>query len=308
MIIEIPETLYKDKTVHFPENFKNIYLDYLKIYNVYDLAIKNTEQNVIGGDSDNEALTHFALRFQTSGSRNEYFCLDPDGKFQKERNQVLISLGTGNIGVLDVACGTGGSTLAMLTTLSELRKNIPFLPLNLNILAIDYSKKALEIYQKVISEASNLLLESGIKINIETQIWNATDPSDTTNKMDYFLMNKDKDEYFVMINNFSGAINEERKLYSEKEQELKNRILDSIKSCIIYRISQVKATLLWIEPSSNESKRINKFLNLFWDILVNIFPKLQSSNEIGFNFKWFNFITNKTVERGSITLNQFHRD
>lgn len=299
MIKNLPSNLYIEGVVHFSQIFKNIYELELKEQKVYEKAFDfKQDKNLIGGISKEATLEHFAQRFQTSGSRNEYFFLDPDGKFQIERDQVLISLASGSISILDIACGTGGSTLAMLTTLHELRfqKIIPNLPLNLRILGIDHSNPALEIYKKIMDEVSMTFKESGIDLVVETKLWDATNPVNTTMIMDYFLSDLSiKDEYIGMINNFSGAIS--------KNDQIKVTIEDILK-----RLTGKKFTFLWIESNTNDSRKVlNYFFGLI-DKLKNFLNLVNNKSlEQKSNINWYNFIMKKVVS-GQISLASFKRE
>ena len=298
MIKSIPNNLYINGVIHFSLIFQEIYEANLRNQNVYnDALVFKQDKNLIGGNSREATLDHFAQRFQTSGSRNEYFCLDPDRKFQTERDQVLTSLGNGNIGILDIACGTGGSTLAMLTTLYELRiQNIvPKEPLNVSLLGIDYSHLALKIYKTVLDEASILFKESGIELTIETREWDAMNPVNTTIIMDHFLSDiRARDEYIAMINNFSGAIS--------ANNQIKNTIED-----ILTRLTGKNFTFLWIEPGTNDAKIVLGFFKKMIEKLKNFLNfQREDKSEKKSDMLWYNFIMQKEV-KGQISLASFKR-
>lgn len=293
----IPSELYKDDSIFLPEEIVEIYKNYLIKIGKYEEAKHRVKDDfgVIGGISREETIKHFTQQYANSVARIEFLILDPKNKLDLIPCDLTITLSGGNISLLDIPCGTGASTIALLATLAKLRSKsvISKLPLNVNIIAGDYSKTALEIYNEQVLKIEPFLLENGIHINFITKEWNAENEEETGNLItQWFSRSESTEEYLVLISAFSGAGKNKKKLFEDSFKHIEVRLIDKW------------STILWIEPWWNPSKS-------FFDSIVQVIKKpwfkSNKKSSIDTRFSWFHPIRNIKIDRGSISVIQHRR-
>ncbi len=300
MIKNIPDTLYKKKVIYLPPQIIKTYKKKLIKYKIYSYAEKyDPKEKSLGGKDKKSTLQHFARRFQNSGSRTEYLILNPDKVFNSTQKDLLSTFGYGEVSILDIPCGTGGGIFTLLSTIAELKKNnvIDTLPLNLNILAADFSKDALKVYDDFLKNIIPFFIKYGINVLYKTKYWDATDVLSTTKLMDQYLK-LNCNEYYILVNNFSSAV-----IGNSGNSE----ILDNFIKCILPRMNNKKFTFLWIEPILKKSKKlfkrliekINKFLKYFFK-----YDKIEINEA---EYSWYDAIQKHIVKKGSIRLNKYSR-
>ncbi|MBP8016524.1 hypothetical protein KAZ01_00810 [Candidatus Gracilibacteria bacterium] len=300
MKIDIPKSLYKNNIVYFPDIIKQIYIDLLNEYNLYEKALIFKQGNdLIGGITKEATLDHFSQRFLTSGSRTGYLTINPHDNFKEIQKNIFESLLYGNVNILDIPCGTGGSTFNLFCTIGEIiEKNyFPSFPITINIYAADFSETALEIYDKFITRIKPHLKSIGIKINHYLINWDAFCSIQTNELIDKFLIDK-FDECIIMINNFSGAL----KIVNN------NKFNEILENCILSRLAKYRFLFIWIEPNYDDSDSIfSKFFKRCSIIIKQLFNIIENK-KISSKYSWFNFIHNKIIDRGSINLITYKRN
>ncbi len=138
--------LWKDNCLHLPSEFWNLYRQELARRNLLNEAIAgSTDGGIYGGATQAETEKHFTHRFPNSGGRVEVAILDPKKDLANISVELQATFSGGRIKLLDVPCGAGAGTLALLSTLHVLRQNkaLPTLPLDVEIIAADISTHAL---------------------------------------------------------------------------------------------------------------------------------------------------------------------
>lgn len=297
--------LHNEQAVKLCTELETKYIEHLHEYNAYELAKTfDGKSHPIGGSSTTEAIEHFAYRFVNSSTRVIHITLDPDKKFSNIQIDIFSTFSKGNISILDLACGTGGHILSLLTTLVELRlkKLLPTLPLNIHILAADISPTALEIYQSLLHDLEPYLLHAGIRIIYHTYEWDACFVIQTSVLMDEFfnLTNTTLvNEYYVITSAFSGFA-------STKDNF--TRIESSLRH-ITERLGSRNSTFLWIEPDGKDAKKflgsLNRIFENIKDFFVQIFEERES---ISHTYYWWEPIKQEVIKRGNVSIKLYKRN
>ena len=186
------DALWRNEKAYLPELLSNQYIDKLKEINMLEHAKshvrKEDKEGAVGGESLEETHQHFAERFSNSCIRLQYVLIDPLLKFGTVPDNFYSTFVQGNVALLDSPCGTGAGALSLLFTLRELRcsGDLPRLPLNVSILASDYSNSALNMYEEMLNKAIPQFNEVGIYVNVKLKQWNAFEAKSTQFLMDEF--------------------------------------------------------------------------------------------------------------------------
>lgn len=305
---DLPEELWlhNEQAVKLCTELETKYIEHLHEYNAYELAkTSDGRSNPIGGSGATEAIEHFAYRFVNSSTRVIHITLDPDKKFSNIQIDIFSTFSKGNISILDLACGTGGHILSLLTTLVELRlkKLLPTLPLNIHILAADISPKALEIYQSLLHNLEPYLLNAGIRVTYHTYEWDACNSMQTSQLMDDFFSKTSKisiNEYYVMTSAFSGFAGSDVN-FSQIERSLQH---------ITERLGSKYSTFLWIEPNSTKANFFLRSLGKIFEDIQDFFVQLFIENNATSSntYCWWEPIKKEVIRRGNVTVKLYKRN
>lgn len=296
----IPQELWIDNKLIFPENLTEAYKTQLKSLNMLEKAIegKPDKKKPHGGVSDEETIEHFAYRFPTSGGRIEFLTISPERDTIEISNAILSTFSQGNVSVLDIPGGTGATICSLLTTLALLREKeiIPMLPLTIKIMCGDISVKAMDIYNEIIMGISPYLEKHGIMVVYSSMVWDATRNDQTAELVDnWFELSNSSSEYVIFVSNFTGALSN-------------NAMFESFApslSQITARLYNKKYTLVWIEPKKRSTDSF--FKKLFKHALIAL-PWLNRNddNVTGLHYKMVNPL-NKTEYPSGVIVKQFNR-
>jgi hypothetical protein len=280
-------TLWDGDKAHLPLKLTSLYIDELHAINMFeharDFDRKKTRNGAVGGISQEETYEHFAECFANSCIRLQYVLIDPNDKFGEVPTNFFSTFSTGSIALLDAPCGTGAGALSLLYTIKELRKNkkLPTLPLEVNILACDYSESALNLYSKLLDEAIPAFKTVNIKVTYNVKQWDAFEVSSTVLLMREFT-GYSCDEFFVLVSAFSG-------IQSDDLEKLTNSLMHIQSS-----LSPDKYTLVHVEPNSNNAKR---FFTSIRNMMKSLFNKLSNYREhiCDDRFHWLDPVNGKNV-------------
>ncbi len=246
-ISRIPPDLWRKPLLRLPVNLSTTYTAILDRLGLRPRSVETRDEPVHGGATAEETRTHFARRFAVSAGRTEFTVLGPTDSFLSLSDAFLSTFSDGTVGVLDIPSGSGAMTAALVSTLTHLRAagSIPRLPLSIKISAGDYAPEALKIFQFTIAELYCPAAAQGIHISWETVAWDATRGDSTAQLIDrWFKLAADATEFFVVVSNFSAALNNAG-------------TFDSFSPCfeqILARLHDKKSTVLWIEPATKGAK------------------------------------------------------
>ena len=196
-------------------------------------------------------------------------------------------------------CGAGAGGLTLLTLFADLRRArlIPQQPLSLKILGGDISAHALGIYSQLFTACSASIQPCAITAELSTQVWDATSVPDTNQLCDnwFAFSGSQVNEYLVLVTNFSGA-----------GTPLINRIRPALDH-IMARISNKKATLLWIEPGGDRGRGF--LTNVARKVLSHI-PWFRSAHTmdvpISHEFMWWHNLISRELP-GSVAVHRYER-
>ena len=294
----VPNKLWKDNILYQSEELVETYRDELISLNMLEYAesFKGNSEGAIGGKDEEETNKHFSERFLTSSARMQFFVLDPKEYFLQISRDLHATFNGGNISILDIPCGTGAGVLSLLFNIKELRdtSKLPRLPLNINILAGDYSPSALNIYTRILERAKGELEKELIYIKYNTQVWNASDIKSTTTLMKMWLKDEsDYEEFYILMSAFSGVGSDNFKTFI--------KVFDFIQNFV----SDLYCTTVLIEPSTNKAETfLEKFEKLAEKWINWISGKKETTN--GERFEWKDSITNNIAKSG-VLVNQYSR-
>jgi hypothetical protein len=204
-----PLTLWNSEVLHLPNSLAEAHKEFLHEKDWMGLYSPGSS-NAIGGSSFEEAKDHVINRFLNSAARMQYVCADPKCEQSEIRQMVLDQLGDGHIFLLDIAAGNGAGTLAILSLICELRfhKEVPKLPLNVNILAVDYSVDALNFYAELQDKIFTWLETQGIMVSLSLEPCDLTIAGEFSEVLDAFFedaKSKKVNRFITVISAVSGV-------------------------------------------------------------------------------------------------------
>ena len=259
--MKIPSDLFENKQLKLSPLLIKSYIDKLNVLGKFEESKVNL-QGSIGGNEEDEAINHFVGRFPNGAVRSQYIVINPDGDLEHISSQLATVFSDKKLRILYLPCGSGAGLIGLLTTFFTLRKHryYPTLPLNIEIIAADSSRDALNIFEKMMNSILKDFLTVGIEISYSTQQWDAERTLDTM-KLMHDLFNNSADEYFIFLSNFSG------------EAGRHSKFDNSFRTILEYVITKKQvSTLLWIEPSSDKAitllGRIKRILDYIGSIFI----------------------------------------
>ena len=299
---QLPANLWQTDTLHLPADIHDVYEATLKEQGLYEkaLAYKGGGPGGHGGATKDETNEHFYKRFLNSVSRVQCVMLDPLKSFEDIPKDLLLTLSSHRILILDIPCGAGAGGISLLVTLKELRMAgiLPMTPLSVRILGADLSPHALVLYRRQLDQLEPLLAAAAISVSLEIQIWDATNVQQTNDLIDDYLAKSEPNEYLVLVANFSGA-----------SKTLFPQFQDSFRQVWI-RLSGKAArasTILWVEPNAKDGaslfKRLLELVNPYhW--FQRTSGRRKNYHECPYNF--YLSMQNKAIPSG-VMVHQYSR-
>jgi len=211
-----------------------------------DATCDGDDDGPVGGMTEEETRKHFAQRFAASSARVQLAALDPKADLKSASDLFVKAFSGGTIGLLDIPCGAGAASAALLGCVAELRKArvLPREPLNVFLVAGDISEHARGYARDLLASMRPDLEHEGIWVHDTYVPWDVLDPESTTNVLDRWLEHAHGcREYFVVMANFSGFLQRGGKLRAAQNQ------LDEV----IRWAAQRRSSVAWIEPQTNEA-------------------------------------------------------
>ncbi len=260
---DIPNSLWDgDNLLRLPIPLKIAYVETLTTNGLLEEALKVSSEASVGGESVEETDLHFARKFDGSCARVELAVLDPKEELRNASDYFIRAFSGGQIRLLDIPCGCGAASAALLTTVAELRRQrvLPREPLDVAIIGGDISDNARRYADCVFDALKKELRSQGIFVKVALYPWDVLDDASTTDLVDKWLRDQDCERFFLLISNFSGFLNNEGKIKKAREQLRQ----------VINWAGTRRSTIAWIEPPTRQAKRLP--LN---QILKGIFDKLK---------------------------------
>lgn len=242
-----PQSLWDKGQLCLAKKLCNVHTNFLKEKD-WLKNYKPENSGDIGGASLAEAQDHVTNRFLNSAARMQYVCIDANNEQPRSRMMVLDQLAQGEIFILDLAAGHGAGTLAILSTICELRheKIIPTLPLNVYIRGIDISPHALHYYAEILEKLKPWLAANAVNAELALSVCDLNVSGQINEVLDVFFEDakaKESNRFLCTISAVSGA-----------KKEGVEQMMDSLK-LIAARLSHKKksSSWLWVEPKLEKS-------------------------------------------------------
>lgn len=295
----IPEKLWNKNRLYHPEKLIEVYRTQLIELDLYEYAKSHENQTdgATGGKDKEETYKHFSERFLASAIRVQFVLLNPRGEFTQISNDLKVTFGSGKISILDIPSGTGAGILSLLCNIAKLRINskIPRLPLEVNILAGDYSNSALSIYGGLLEKMKKNFENELMFINYDTFEWNASDPRSTNLLVKKWLKNEDSfEEFYVLMSAFSGVGKSNYETFEESFKFIQTSI------------SHLHGTSTYIEPVTNVSNSFLKWVTKRIDKLVTWLNIKEGSTEED-RFYWYDAIRENAKAKSSVRVKLYGR-
>lgn len=243
----VPREIWAADTLKLPPLLVDEYVKELDDRSLRERSTTVVHGQIHGGESDEETLEHFALRFAASAGRVEYASLGPASSFADLSDALLTTFSEGNVALLDIPCGTGAGTVGLITLLIELRRRLvlPRLPLTVTVCAGDYSRKALEIFDSMMRRVIDPAAEHAIILEYQALDWDATRGDHTARLINAWLAaTPAATEHVVLVTNFSGALHNQQAFdaFSPSLEQILSRL-------------GPRSTVVWIEPATKSAVR-----------------------------------------------------
>lgn len=297
----IPDRLWKYGVLHLPRDLNEVYhrrlqeLDLLAEAKSFD-----GKQGGHGGETQADTYKHFASLYPNSASRVQCVILNPHTVFADISRDLILTLSSHRVAVLDIPCGAGAGGIALLTTIKELRISniIPSTPLSIDIFAADYSPAALDLYKSQVDLLLPKLGESGISVSFHRHLWDAAQLQQTSDLVEDYLAHQ-ANEYLVLMANFSGAGKSQFSAFKRSFEHMFVRLSSR-------RIKGV--TILWIEPlNPSGTSHIQKLKDLISDFKGYVSNIKQEVKCLECNYAWHSFIQSKKITSG-VAVRDYKRD
>lgn len=299
----LPESLWRDGVLYLPNELNDVYETKLTSLGLMEAARSYAGGGgSFGGESMDLTYDHFCKMYPNSASRVQCLLLDPHGSFANIPRDLLISLSSHRVAILDIPCGAGASMLSLLATLGELRATrlIPLTPLSIRILGADISTHALDIYRDQFGDMNSKFAQVGINVTLETQKWDARDVIQTNQLIDdWFVGSAGFQEYLVLVSNFSG---ESKRMFSQFEESIR---------LIWIRLSSratMNSTIVWIEPQIRSAWHLFKKLqSAVARTLHRLILAGEGSAYHSCTYSWYLRLQDKVLNSG-VCVQQYSRD
>ena len=279
----IPDTLWDSKAsiLHLPPSLISGWKALLEKNALLDQAMTIAPDGFEGGMSKVDTDNHFAWRFAGSCARVMLSILDPKQEL-RDISDVFTRFFSGNRVILvDLPCGSGAASLAILSVYCELRKHnlVPREPLEVVVVGGELSKFAQCYAQDGLTQLKSKLEEQAIALEFDILDWDVCDRFSNADLLKYLTLKSQGCSAKVMLlANFSGFLQRNKKWNDANPQ------IDEI-----FRFNRGQDSVaLWIEPNRNDVTKsggfiirlIEWFKEKFSALLTNINTFQETSVEV----------------------------
>lgn len=273
----IPARLWESSLLRLPEKLISAHEEFL-IEKTWRQDYAPANSGMIGGMAHDEAKEHVINRFLNSAARMQYVCADPLDEQPEIRAMLLEQMSDGSIELLDLAAGNGSGTLAILSLLCELRCEglTPKFPVNIGILAVDYSINSLHFYSDLMSRIKPWLQSAGINVALEVIYCDLAIPSELSDILDTFFENSKRrgiKRFLWTISALSGV-----------KSDGMERLRDSLtQAAARFGSKKINSSLLWVEPPPSNQGWLNRMfetVQMTLKQLPHVFSRKKDSFEI----------------------------
>lgn len=242
---DLPSQLFdRDaKCLRFAPGLTAGYTAVLSAHGLLEQAAAAAHDSDIGGVRAREARQHFMTAFSGSCARLKLAMLDPHSSLREASNVFIRAFAGGRVGLLDIPCGGGAASAALLCTIAELRAQrvLPALPLEVQLVGGDISDAARQYAAELFSMIAPFLQTHGIAVTTDFQSWDICDAHSNSAIVHRWLANSHScREHFLLTANCSGFLQDGGHF---KEAH------DQLNEIFRYAILQ-HSTIAWLEPQT----------------------------------------------------------
>lgn len=242
---DLPPQLFdrEAKCLRFASGLTAGYTSVLSSRGLLEQAITSVHESDIGGAPAREAQQHFATAFSGSCARLKLAMLDPHGSLGEASNVFVRAFAGGRVGLLDIPCGGGAASAALLCTIAELRAQgaLTALPLEVHLVGGDISDTARQYATELFAVIDPFLRAHGIAVTADFQPWDICDAHSNSAIVHRWLAASHTcREHFVLTANCSGFLQDGGNFKKANDQ---------LNEIFRYAILQ-RSTIAWIEPQT----------------------------------------------------------
>ena len=239
------------------------------------------ESGPTGGNSQEATDNHLAWSFSGSAARVQLAVLDPHLHLPDIADAFAIVFSGGRVAIADLPCGSGAASLAILTTLAELRKHglVPREPLDVVLIGGEIAERARCHAADVIANVKPILEQQAIFVHESFLHWDVCDTLSNTDLIQRLtLQSQNCGARILVLANFSDFLQRENK-WREAQPQFEE----------LFRHSRdVHSSVVWIEPATNNAipetgglfSRVGNFLAELAGRFVRIFPVQGEANVV----------------------------
>lgn len=252
----IPDSLWsrEEFALYLPSHLISSWEILLDKYQLRERAMTKAPSGFEGGMSKEDTDNHLAWRFTGSCARIMLAMLDPLEELH-QISDVFARIFSGNkVFLADLPCGSGATSISILSVFCELRKQdrIPRMPLHIVVVGGEISEYARH-YAKEIFESLKPEFESqAITVEFETMNWNVCDKISNTDLITKLILQSQNClAKLLVVSNFSGLLEREKK-WNEAQDQLEE----------LFRYSRGdNSVVLWVEPEKNNVTKNGGFFS-----------------------------------------------
>jgi hypothetical protein len=240
-----------------------------------------SERGPTGGLSPEACDDHFARRFTGSAARVQLAVLDPHLHLPEIADAFTVVFAGGRVAMADLPCGAGAASLAILTTLAELRSAglIPREPLDVVLIGGEIAERARCHAADGLAVVRPLLEQQAIFVSETIMHWDVCDSLSNTDLIQQLtIRSQGCGARALVLANFSDFLQREDKWPRAKPQFEE-----------LFRHSRDKrSSVVWIEPAMNNAlpetgglfSRLGIWLAELRSRFVHIFPTQADPNVV----------------------------
>ena len=228
--------------------------------NLRERATKRAPRGFTGGRNKNDTDDHLAWRFTGPAARVMLPILDPKEDL-KEISNTFARIFSGNkVFIADLPCGSGATSMSILSVLCELRKQslLPRMPLDVVIVGGDISEYALHYAKEALESLRKELAIQAITVEFDAVEWDVLDQFSNSKLVKHLtLASQHCSTKLLVLANFSDFLQGDSK-WKEARTQFEE----------LFRHSRGENSVaIWIEPQKNnvigESGFFPRLINWF---------------------------------------------
>lgn len=290
------DALWLDEAVNIGTELSNAYQSRLTAEDLMGLAAEaQNAKGEPGGATDEESDKHFAWRFSNSAGRSVYVCTDPLETLGSVSQVVSESLLGGDVLIVDVPCGSGAGALGLLSALYEQRKSrqLPTLPLNVTLIAGDYSGRSRAHMGALVSSLSQRLATQQINLLLVAHHWDASDIRSSASLIDLVVQHAgNAQRVFLLVSNFSAALADAGLKVS----------FEHFLSQYSSRVRAFPSVICWLEPNTKGALKLLPGFDSWIDRVLGWIKKSAVGRVASTTYKMRDPLTGKIYPTGVAVL------